>query len=79
MNDFDKTFVLAIYNSFLKIKFSCDKEKIIPCSFQKMLSKLTCVLIYSFIKCALEHGSENFVKLAEICPSQSLLLRSYST
>ena len=26
MNDFDKTFVLAFYNSFLKIKLNCDKK-----------------------------------------------------
>ena len=26
MNDFDKIFVLAFYNSFLKIKLNCDKE-----------------------------------------------------
>ena len=27
MNDFDKTFVLAFYNSFLQIKLNCDKGK----------------------------------------------------
>ena len=26
MNDFDKTFALVLYNSFLKIKSNCDKE-----------------------------------------------------
>ena len=26
MNDFDKTFVLALNNSFLKVKINCDKE-----------------------------------------------------
>ena len=26
MNDFDKTFVLAFYNSFLKIKLNFDKK-----------------------------------------------------
>ena len=26
MNNFDKTFVLAFWNSFLKIKLNCDKE-----------------------------------------------------
>ena len=47
------------------------------CSFQKkMLSNLTCVLIYSWTKCVIEDGSENFVKLAEIYPSRSLLLRN---
>ena len=25
-NDFDKIFVLAFYNSFLKIKLNCDKK-----------------------------------------------------
>ena len=29
MNDFDKTFKLTVYNSFLKIKLNCDKESII--------------------------------------------------
>ena len=38
-----------------------------PCSFQKMLSNLTCVLIYSLAKFVLEDNcSENFVKLAKI-------------
>ena len=27
MNDFDKTFLLAFYRSFLKIKLSCDLKK----------------------------------------------------
>ena len=26
MNDSDKTFALAFYNSFLKIKLNCEKE-----------------------------------------------------
>ena len=26
MNDFDKTFLLAFHNSFLKIKLNCDKK-----------------------------------------------------
>ena len=45
MNDFDKTFVLAFYNS------SRDKKMLIlnTFSFQKMLSNLTCVLIYFLI------------------------------
>ena len=39
------------------------------CSFQKkMLSKLTCILIYPMAKCILQDGSENFVKLAQIYP-----------
>ena len=46
------------------------------CSFQKkILSDLTCVLIYSWTKCVIEDGSENFAKLAEIHPSRSLFLR----
>ena len=63
MNDFDKTFVLAFYNSFLKIKLNCDKKNILisnTCSFQKkMLPNLTGFLIYSLC-------SENLVKLAKI-------------
>ena len=38
MNDFDKTFGLAFYNSFLKIELHCDKENMLIsniCSFQK--------------------------------------------
>ena len=72
MNDVEKTFVLAFYNSFLKIKLNCDKENMIilnTCSFQKrILPNLTCVLICSLTKLALEDGSENFVKLAEMYP-----------
>ena len=53
MNDFDKTYVLAFYNYFLKIKLNCDKENMLilnTCSFQKkMLYNLTCVLMYSLI------------------------------
>ena len=45
INDFDKTFVLAFYNSFLRIKLNCDKKNMSIlniCSFQKnMLSNLT--------------------------------------
>ena len=51
VNDFDKTFVLAFHNSFLKIEFNFDRENMAilnTCSFQKMLSNLTCALIYSF-------------------------------
>ena len=29
MNDFDKTFVHAFYNSLLKIELNCDKENMI--------------------------------------------------
>ena len=35
----------------------------------------TCVLIYSLTKCVPKDGFENFVKLGEIYPWQSLLLR----
>ena len=42
MNDFGKTFVLAFYNSFLKMKLNCDQKNPNTCSFQKkMLSNLT--------------------------------------
>ena len=62
MNDVEKTFVLGFYNSFLKIKLNCDEENMVilnTCSFQKkMLPDLTCVLIYSLTKCALEDDSE---------------------
>ena len=40
MKDFDKTFALAFYDSFLKIKLNCDKEnKLIlnTCCFQKKM------------------------------------------
>ena len=51
MNNFDQTFVLAFYNSFLKARSNWDKEnKLIlnTCSSQKsMLS--TFVLIYSLV------------------------------
>ena len=57
---------------FLKIKSNCDKENILilnTYSFQKkMLSNITCVLIYSLAKCVLEDVSENFVKLGAIYP-----------
>ena len=62
-NDFGKTFVLVFYNSFLKIESNCDKENMFisnTCCFQKkMLSNLTCFLIYSLTKCALEDGFED--------------------
>ena len=57
MTDFGKTFVLAFYSSFLKIKLNCDKENILILniySFQKMLSNLICVPIYSPSKFVLE-------------------------
>ena len=60
MNNFDKAFVLAFYNSFfLKKKSNCNKESVLnlnTCSFQKMLSNLTCVLIYLLIQCVLDDG-----------------------
>ena len=62
MNDFDKTFALAFYYSFLKIELHCDKEIMIifnTCSFQKKMSNLTCVLIYSLTKCDLEDDSKD--------------------
>ena len=79
MNDFDKTSVLAFYNSFLKIKLNCDKKEnmliLNTCSFQKkMLFNLTCVLIYSLTKCVLEDIFENFVK--NLFMTQGLLLRT---
>ena len=65
-------FVLAFYNYFLQIRLNCDKENVLILNtfgFQKkMLSNLTCVLIYSLTKYVLEHGFENFVKLAERYP-----------
>ena len=71
--------LLAFYNSFLKTRLNCDKEDILISntrSFQKkMLTNLTCAPIYSLTKYILENDSESFVKLAEIYPRQSLLLR----
>ena len=59
-HDFDKKFVLAFYNSFLKIILNCDNEDMLildTCSFQqKMLSNLPCVLIFSLTKFVLEDG-----------------------
>ena len=51
MNDFDKTFVLAFYKSFLKKEWNCDEENMLilnTCSFQKKMHNLLCVFIYSF-------------------------------
>ena len=58
MNDFDKTFVLSFYNSFLKIELNCDKENIVlnKGSFQKNIFNLTCALICALKKCGLEDG-----------------------
>ena len=60
MNDFGKTFALAFYNSFLKIKLNSDKENtlILNAVFKRRccLTYLTCVLIYSLRKCALADG-----------------------
>ena len=53
MNDFDKTFGLVFYNSFLKIKLNCDKENMLilnTCKFEKkMLSNLPCMYSDSLI------------------------------
>ena len=79
-NDFDKKFYFLCIIIFWKNK----RNLVIlnTCSFhKKMLSNfLPCVLIYSLKKCVLEDGfkdscSEIFVRLAEIRPWQSLLLR----
>ena len=55
-----KYFCLLLTVFFLKIKLNCDKENMIvlnTCSFQKkMLSNLTCVLIYLLTECIFEDG-----------------------
>ena len=60
MNVFHKASVPAFYDSFLKIDLNCDTENMLilnTCSFQKkILSNLTCVLIYSLPKRVLEDG-----------------------
>ena len=62
MNGSDKKFVLASYNTFLKIELKLIVIKKImlmlnASSYQKkILSNLTCILIYSLTKCALEDG-----------------------
>ena len=71
-------YVFAFYNLFLKIELNCHKENRVnlkyTCSFQKKISSnLTCLLIYTFTKCALEDGfkdncSETFVVFAEKYP-----------
>ena len=54
-NVFNKKFLLAFLNSFVKIEEN--RFNLNTCSFQiKMLSNLTCVLIYSLTKCVLEDG-----------------------
>ena len=72
MNDFDKTFIFASSSSFLKIKLNRDKKRMLISNthrFQKkILFNVTCVLIYWLC-------SENFIKLTEIYPWRSLLLR----
>ena len=68
MSEFDKTLVIAFYNSFMEIKLNCDKENMLilnTSSFQNVLSDLTYILIYTLTKCVLEDGSENSVKLVE--------------
>ena len=58
INEFDKTFVLASYNSFLEIELNCDKENMIilnTCSFQKKMSNSIYVPTYSLKKCVLEN------------------------
>ena len=65
INDFDKTFVLGFYNSFLKIKLSFDKENMLilnTYSLLKMFSNLASVLMYSLTKCVFEDGfKDSFV------------------
>ena len=60
MNDFDKTFLLAFYSSFLTIKLNCDQQNMLllnTYSFhRKMLSNLMSALISSLTKCALKDG-----------------------
>ena len=77
MNDFDKTFVLRFYNSFVKIELNSDNDIMLilrTCNLQnKMLLNSVCVLIYSLTKCVPDgfkdscSNYKNFVKLAKIC------------
>ena len=46
--------ILCLVVFFLKIELNCDTENSV--NFKMMLSNLTCVLIYSLTKCALENG-----------------------
>ena len=63
MYDFDKAFLLAFYNSFLKIKLSFDKENMLilnTCRLQKkMLSNWTCVDLQIDKMCSWEMGLKN--------------------
>ena len=58
--DFNKTFVPAFYNYFLKIKLNCDKENMLnlnSSSFQKkILPNVTSVVIYLLTICVIEDG-----------------------
>ena len=49
MNAFNKKFVPAFCNFFLKIKLNCDKENLVKFKYvqfsKEMLSNLACVLI----------------------------------
>ena len=58
--DFNKTFVPAFYNYFLKIKLNCDKENMLnlnSSSFQKkILPNVTSVVIYLLTICVIENG-----------------------
>ena len=58
--DFNKTFVPAFYNYFLKIKLNCDKENMLnlnTCSFQKkILPNVTSVVIYLLTIYVIEDG-----------------------
>ena len=40
MNDFDKTFVLAFYNSFLKLELNCDKENVVILNTRSLQKKM---------------------------------------
>ena len=58
--DFNKTFVPAFYNYFLKIKLNCDKENMLnlnSSSFQKkILPNVTSVVIYLLTIWVIEDG-----------------------
>ena len=60
MNNFNKRFGIAFYNSFRKVKSNCDQENMSILhthSFQKeMLFTLARVLIYSLTKLVLKDG-----------------------
>ena len=40
MNDFDKTFVLAFYNSFFKMKLNCYKNKYVDFEYMRFQNKM---------------------------------------